>query len=1180
MPSSNLLDPYFSDNLKITEDQTNKIESIRQRIRTSGCTACPLHKARSGANPVPGAGRGRIMFVGHRIGWNEANEGEPAIGQNSLTGFRILIEAITGDVKGLSPTDARNHMLDYSFVSNAARCGGSKKNVGASAWKRCAPKWLEQEYRYIDPVIVVFWNKGAAETILGEAPGKGEVTTEYMFGEEQLVARNRHPVQPARQGEADHVLSIRRAVQSDFQQVLKALDERNYLNRKPAFGLTGHDTEHVLVSTSSGLEDMKEDLWDERWIGLDSETFYTAQPGTMTEYEESKGALLWHDSRQEMTCYQICASDPHSRTVDRTYTVAMRFKDGLTGEPKQKLEPHQAIGALKDLFSHSPRPNGKPVTREITFHNASFDAPVFTKEGLDMWGLGQRRYDIRIWDTQILAGRLNEYLGVKEGMSSLDNLAKMLLQEAKGSFTDEFDPFTFAYEDIHDEKRKEEILDYTGEDPRKTVLVLFELFDALEEHRREVEQDINPSPSAQPSIGFNPYPKPNTKSTGFRLRDVALPIDHQMIPHLGEMRFIGFEVDTDEIEQCYRFIQSQKQTLLRLIHDRYEWFNPQSDRDARKIIRRIFEEIADLLNSMYDSLPYHEKETLLETFQIESRNVDDEEGITESDVRSAYQIGYGEVDGQRKTILNKVLVFLQAGIRSLRSEFEVPEDLPDELNHEKMELFFERVFMYKQLHKRASTYFDRFANIADRHDHLRPEYGITTTVSGRFSGNFHNVPRGGEEDQELIEDYLRITDQLPEGEEEKEKAIEDNRRIDVRETCFVPQPEALNRTFETMNLQGPNENLWQVREDDTYVEITCDYASQEDRMAYALSGDETKAFLLNEGWDGHWTNVSFCFGEDYGFEVQNRDGSVDWDEMEKAYNFFTSNKTKYKSTLRTPMKNVHFASQYGGGDEKIHMLIAPIFEKQGEDWSLDDTRELKARYDELYAGVTQHREEIVAGLDESPYVNYPIWGAIRHAKIESESAAGYGTHDVLQNEYLSVANAINQGSCAYMTKVAMIRTRHLIEANAKRWNLVHQGGDTYVGINLQVHDELGLVCPARLARECIDVLESGMKFAVQPGQENAYWNYEYTDELGKDGWMCISDPGFEGGVLFDADAEVKRTVAKSETLSDGTKNVLAHSHDPNSIDELEKKYPPTGIDRSEDLVVANGHEIDTSKYLF
>jgi hypothetical protein len=249
-------------------------------------------------------------------------------------------------------------------------------------------------------------------------------------------------------------------------------------------------------------------------------------------------------------------------------------------------------------------------------------------------------------------------------------------------------------------------------------------------------------------------------------------------------------------------------------------------------------------------------------------------------------------------------------------------------------------------------------------------------------------------------------------------------------------------------------------------------------------------------------------------------------------------------------------------------------------WTLEDTEELKTRYDEFYAGVTQHREEILESLDESPYVNYPIYGAIRHAKVEAESAIGRGSHDVRGTEYLSVANALNQGSCAYVTKTAMTRVRHLIEANAKRWNLVHQGGDTYVGINLQVHDELGLICPARLAREAIQVLESGMKFAVEPGEEEAYWNHEYTDEMGKDGWMCLRDPGFRGGVLFDADAEVKRSVAKADVLSGGTQNVLAHSHDPSSIDALEEEYPPEGIDRSEELVVANAHEIDTSQYLF
>jgi uracil-DNA glycosylase family 4 len=1165
------IDEIFSDRLRIDRETRTHLNTLAKRIENSDCQGCSLAEGR-GKKPVAGEGQGRVMFVGHTIGRAEANMNKPAAGEASQYGFKLFTDILPTQAS-FSPQQARQAVLRWAYVTNAARCG-PQKDASTANWTRCAgprgPNWLQMEMGLVDPEIVVFWKKGVAKALINDVPTRGTIEYRSVYGTQRPVMLMTHPVKVAYNPEEETT------VKGDYRKLAQWLSDEDLLESPPD-AAEYPDATHHLVTTPEGLGDMIEDVKNKTQVGLDSETFSEGGREQMQghldgSHQSKKGALLWHQPEFETVCYQICGLNDQG-WVDDTWTVAMRFRDRLTGEPFQDIAPEDALGALDEVLAHKPQGQ----VREIYMWNALFDCPVFTREGIDLWGLTHQEYPAVIRDGMVYMSRLNEYLGKKRGRSTLDNAASIHLQERKGSFDEHFSPDTFAYNDLRDSEVREQVVHYCGEDPRKTLLVSLSLLEDLDEHLDERVENLNPEPSSLPIMGFQPYDRPSEEYTGARLEDVAIPMAFQMIPLIGEMEMIGFRFEESEVEEAKRAFQETKDQLMEGIHQDRPNFNPNSSQDALDLIHKVFNEYTEELNRLINKYPNRKKD-IVESFQISARNLGG--GVTANDLSAAFAAGYGELNAQKGTIKNKVLIYLNVSMDLLREELPDEEELglsylarPDNL-----EMFFQRVFLWKQLHKREGTYFDRFSKISDDFDIFHPSFGYTSTLSHRFSGNFQNVPRGGPEDREFVKKIIKATGQeIPEDEDEREQLIGEYNKFDVRQHCEALQPKDLNRIFTTMDLG------WEVREE-PYCIVTADYAGQEDRMAYAESGDETKARLLsNPDIDTHFYNVAFCFGSMEGFDTSTQEG------IDRAYEHFTKqqeiadleeqieqllevnasdeeiqevrgeinrlkkirkeNKRKY----RTPMKTVHYASQYGAGADKIHSVLKPVMQKVGMDWSPYQTQELKEKYDELYRGVTEAREEILSALgDTRDWLEYPVWGALRHANV---------TYDGEVLDGLSVANAYNQGTCAYMTMTGMLRMRHLIYLNADRWNLVHSGGDRYVGVNLQVHDEIACLAPISLAREVALALESAMKMVSIPLKEakehGPYWTEDFADYRGETGWLGLPDQQFDGACLFDADAEVKRTVAKAKTLSDGTKNTIAKLEEPETFRALEEKHPPS-----------------------
>lgn len=1138
---TNPLEPYLDDSLRLDASRLQVLSRLSKRLITSNCQACSLHTSRGSVAPVPGAGRGRILFIGHRIGQTEAFSGEPAVGKASVYGFHLFRQAIAPNAP-VSEKDSRDVLLDYCYVTNGVRCGHDDDvNPNHGTWKKCSKKWMEQEIALIDPVIIVFWQKAMVKSILGpraEIPPTGTIGETYVYGRKYPIMVMNHPVA------ISHEPTYHAVVESQFATLANWLFENGYLKQAPPRAAEASAAqsgpEHVLVETPEQLQAMVTDLAPKTWLSLDCETSFRGKYGELTAHELKLGAVLWHAEGFQIVTVQIAGMEEDG-SIRRTYTIPIGFRKVVGNEMQFSLDPDQVRAALNWLFSQKP---ADAEQRILTMWNAEFDCSVMTRFGVDLLGFTHQAFPLQVIDGQLVLVRYNEHLADINQLS-LDAAGRLFLLEGKGgSFKSHFDPLSFPYEDMSNPRIRQTVLDYAGGDVDLTLRLTTHLLNELQNHIVDTRSHTTTMPSPLPAIGCAPFPRPASVYTTSRLRDVTIPIDHQMVPIIAEMEMLGFRIDQNGMREVDRYAREMEHELLSRIHATRSGLNPKSPAHLRAFLEDVLEELANRMQTLIDTLRAQGAsmlavEAVYDAYQINARRRAVGR-LTGKTLRDTFEDAYGALDTKQATVEEKLLVYLTVSDRLLGQS--VPATMPGFnliqasrplIDDDAVEQFFSLVYLYNQLNKKTSTYLDRFRRLADRHNVFHPEYRSTTTT-GRLNGNFQNIPRGADEDEEWTEKVLvALNHRLPTDDEERKAYIRTHNRLDVRQYISAIQADDLNRQFSIMNLP------WRVAHEE-YVLVSADFAAQEDRMAYALSGDRTKERLLaNPNLDTHFYNVAFCFGGLHGFDTKTEEGVM------AAYEYFVKNKSKYKALYRQPMKTVHYASQYGAGDQKLHSLLGPLFAKQGTVWSFDDTQRLKAAYDDLYAEVTATRENLIRQLDTIPYLEYPIFGTIRHAKgLKGRVHTG---------EHLSVANAINQGTSAYTTKTAMIRMRHLIYMNAQRWGLVQAGGSAYAGLVIQVHDEIGVLCPKRLAPEIAYALESAMKIIVGPpiaGKPAAYWDDTQQDHRGETGWLYISDPAFRGVTLFDAEAEVKTHLAKGKVLPSGAKNILATTDDPSSLERL------------------------------
>ena len=1093
----------WNPDIRIPADRLERLRRFAEHLSQSDCTRCQLAERRfRGTGPVLGEGRGRIMLVGHRVGRSEANTRRPAIGDASLPAFSLFLEAMGLKVPARR---ARDLVLDVAYATNVTRCGVEQNiNPGLQDMRTCSQLWLMQEIIAVDPVVIVCWGRQAAQALLGSAPEPGRIA-EARIGVRSypVYMLSVHPAHVVRKP------ASREVVLGEYRGLVSWLRREGWLRDGQPLK-DEEDVRHHLITQPEELSRVMAALEDCRVIALDTETYWAAQPDDPPEHIKA-GPTSWMWERHRISAVQLAGLSEEGRVTD-TWTLACGFVD-MMGRPQQELTTEHVRDFLLELLRKKPG-------RLVFVWNALFDLGVLLRMGVDLIGLTGAPPPVQVVDGMLVLARLNEHLG-DVGALGLGAAARIFLGETKTKFTEYFTDVPL--ERLNLERDREQILAYTGEDPRLTLEVTARALKALGRQLSELGVRSEPTPLEKFAVGAFPPVDPERPQP--RLLQAALPIDLQMTGILARMRMVGFRFDRDramELRGHIAQLVSMSLSRLRQLGFRGQ---PTSSQHVTQWLREQVGRLVEAINRAMQGAEREEWQQLLEPLGIavpRSRTWQ----LTTQAVIQSYERIYGPLTSESDGMARFISVHLGRLWRHLEQLAEGP--LRERLHHlpvlrpidtDGMLEVLSELERYRKLQLKIwATYFQRFATLSDEWGIFNPEYKLHDTTSGRLSGNAQNIPRGGDELE------------WPE--------------LDVRLYLRPPQAEDLNRLFGRFGLP------WRVREDDEYVLVTADYSAMEDRMAYALTGDRTKGFLLSRpDIDTHFYNAAFLFRDMFRdrFDVDTEEGLL------ALYNHLKEDPegVGYKKKLRTPVKSVHFAKQYGGGVAKLHTMILPVMVQQGQQWTEEDTRRLVEEYSRLYAGVEEFRREVLRRIERDRFVEYPVFGYIRHVEA-------YGS-EIREGEPLSVANALNQGTCAYIAKLAMLRCQRLIHANARRWRLVEAGGDAYVGLVLQVHDEIGIIAPLRLAREVAEVLLHAMRIIVGPpreGRSRVFYDEEIASKDGSTGWLYLPDEGFRAAVLLDAEAEVKRTLAKTERLPDGTPNII----DPEALEV-------SGIDASYELVL-------------
>src|SRR5690606_22167703 len=74
-------------------------------------------------------------------------------------------------------------------------------------------------------------------------------------------------------------------------------------------------------------------------------------------------------------------------------------------------------------------------------------------------------------------------------------------------------------------------------------------------------------PSSIPPLGFSPFPTVNTNGFDSRLRAVALPMDHQMLPIITEMVMTGFRLDLSQWQEIDSWLRRMKMRIRKRLEE-------------------------------------------------------------------------------------------------------------------------------------------------------------------------------------------------------------------------------------------------------------------------------------------------------------------------------------------------------------------------------------------------------------------------------------------------------------------------------------------------------------------------------------------------------------------------------------------------------------------------------------
>lgn len=126
------------------------IKELEEKIRV--CRLCKLSKSRKNAVPGEGDVNAQIMLVGEAPGRNEDEQGRPFVGSAG----RLLDEALKN--AGIKREEV--------YITNIVKCRPPNNRVPLQDEVDTCIKYLEQQIKIIDPLIICILGRTAYQTLL------------------------------------------------------------------------------------------------------------------------------------------------------------------------------------------------------------------------------------------------------------------------------------------------------------------------------------------------------------------------------------------------------------------------------------------------------------------------------------------------------------------------------------------------------------------------------------------------------------------------------------------------------------------------------------------------------------------------------------------------------------------------------------------------------------------------------------------------------------------------------------------------------------------------------------------------------------------------------------------------------------------------------------------------------
>jgi uracil-DNA glycosylase family 4 len=429
--------------------------------------------------PVASSGTGRLLIVGQQTFMEEHKNTVAMSGP-----FRGTFTSYLNRFTGLSEADCT---FTYSV-----KCTGNDTVPGPKAleYKNCS-RYLLQEIKKIDPVVIVFLGKDAAKSLLStkirQKHDMGVPFKERILGKDRwcyfmlnpMIARSKTGAIPV--------------VKAHFSALSKFLDKETNMYDiipKPQQQVNSIDTtrEYVLVDTDEKLQSMVKDLDQYKYIGMDTET------NTLN---------VW-SKKYKLVGISLAGA------ADKGYYIPINHK-----APGRQTYTQLDWSIIKPIVTSIV----EDVTKQTIWHNLYYDYAAMKRTGIDIFKLDPTN---NIWthDSMLMTYLYNENsrIGLKDQMYIHFNITP---QKFKGVIADA-DVNTF--EDVSPDAA----LQYAADDAINCLLLFNKISKLVEEESR--------------------------KYTNNKLLDRIYPYELSTIKVLSEAHLLGIRIDNNYIETLAKYI--------------------------------------------------------------------------------------------------------------------------------------------------------------------------------------------------------------------------------------------------------------------------------------------------------------------------------------------------------------------------------------------------------------------------------------------------------------------------------------------------------------------------------------------------------------------------------------------------------------------------------------------------